>query len=213
MLNYTGQIALNTQHRPLKSTAMLRNYLLIALRQFWKHRLYSSLNMTGLVAGVVCFLLITLYIAHDLRFDHYHEKKDRIYRLGLGSLEEGFPSSSVSGGVMPHTLQENYAGIEKVVRFRKLPSLVAAGEKAHFEEKFFFTDSTVFDVFSFPLAEGDARTALTDPYTLALTESAILRPPVYPGARLRQRVKWIAYPKIVQNFLLGIYVPINKSVF
>ncbi len=133
------------------------------------------MNMTGLVAGVVCFLLITLYIAHDLRFDHYHEKKDRIYRLGLGSLEEGFPRSSVSGGVMPQTLQENYAGIEKVVRFRKLPSLVAAGEKAHFEEKFFFTDSTVFDVFSFPLTEGDARTALTDPYTLALTESAALR--------------------------------------
>ncbi len=154
---------------------MFRNYILIALRQLWKHKLYSGLNAIGLVAGVICFLLITLYIAHDLRFDRYHQKKDRIYRLGLGSLEEGFPRTSVSGGVMPHALQANYAGIEKVVRFRKLPSLVAVGETAHFEEKFFFTDSTVFDVFSFHLVEGDARTALTDPYTLTLTETAALR--------------------------------------
>ena len=50
---------------------------------------------------VVCFLLITLYIAHDLKFDQYHVKKDRIFRLALGSLEEGVPNSSVSGGVMP----------------------------------------------------------------------------------------------------------------
>ena len=154
---------------------MLHNYLTVALRQLWRSKLYSSLNLIGLVAGVTCFMLITLYIAHDLRYDQYHVRKDRIYRLALGNIEQGFPRSSVSGGVMPHTLQQNFAGIEKVVRFRKLPSLVAVRDQAHFEEKFFFTDSTVFDVFSFQLLEGDTRTALTDPFTVTLTESAALR--------------------------------------
>lgn len=154
---------------------MLKNYLLIALRQLWKNKLYSSLNTIGLMAGVVCFLLITLYLAHDLKFDQYHEKKDRIYRLTLGSIDEGIARSAISGGVMPHTLQQNYAGIEKVVRFRKLPSLVTVREQSVFEEKFFFTDSTVFDVFSFPLAEGDARTALTEPYSVVLTPESAMR--------------------------------------
>ena len=158
-----------------KTLPMLRNYLTVALRQLWRNKLYSSLNLTGLIAGVTCFMLITLYIAHDLRYDQYHVRKDRIYRLALGNIEQGFPRSSVSGGVMPHTLQQNFAGIEKVVRFRKLPSLVAVRDQAHFEEKFFFTDSTVFDVFSFQLLEGDTRTALTDPFTVTLTESAALR--------------------------------------
>jgi putative ABC transport system permease protein len=154
---------------------MLKNYVLVALRQLWKNKFYSGLNVIGLVAGVACFLLIMLYIAHDLQFDQYHEKKNRIYRLGLGGIEEGHPRSAVSGGVMPHVLQQNYAGIEKVVRFRKLPSVVALGEKSAFEENFFFADSTVFDVFSFPLLEGDKHTALVEPYSVALTEEAAMR--------------------------------------
>ena len=154
---------------------MLRNYFAIALRQLWKNSFYSGLNVIGLVAGVVCFLLITLYIAHDLEFDHYHIKKDRIYRLALGDIQQGAPNSSVTGGVMPHILQQEYAGIEKVVRFRKLPSLVAVGDKSFFEERFFFTDSSVFDVFTFPLLEGDAHTALVEPYSLVLTEEAAQR--------------------------------------
>lgn len=154
---------------------MIRNYLIVAFRQLWKNKLYSGLNIVGLLAGLVCFLLITLYLAHDLKFDQYHEKKDRIYRLTLGSIEEGTPRSAVSGGVMPHTLQENYAGIERVVRFRKLPSLVTVRDQSQFEDKFFFTDSTVFDVFTFPLNEGDPHTALTEPFSVVLTPETAMR--------------------------------------
>jgi len=149
---------------------MLRNYLLVALRQLWKYKLYTILNTIGLVAGIVCFLLITFYITNDLQYDQYHDKKNRIYRLALGGIEQNQAYSSVSGGVMPHVLLEEYTGIEKVVRFRKLPSLVTFGDHAEFEEKFFFTDSTVFDVFSFPLVHGNARTALIEPYSLVVTE-------------------------------------------
>jgi putative ABC transport system permease protein len=151
---------------------MIKNYLVTALRQLWKNKSYSTLNATGLIAGIVCFLLIAVYVNHELGYDRYHEKGNRIYRLALGSLKAGKMSSCVSGGVMPQVLNDEYAGIENFVRFRHLPSLVAYQSKSFFEDRFFFTDSSVFSVFSFKLREGNVRTALADPFTVVLTESA-----------------------------------------
>jgi putative ABC transport system permease protein len=151
---------------------MLRNYLVVALRQLWKNKFYSALNVTGLLAGAACFLLITVYVTHELGYDQFHEKKDRIYRLALGPLDKNKMSSCVTGGVMPAVLNDEYAGIEGFARFRHLPSLVAVGDKSFFEQKFFYTDSSLFDVFSFKLLSGDPGTALDEPFTVLLTLSA-----------------------------------------
>jgi len=154
---------------------MLKNHLTVALRHLLRNGLYSGLNLFGLVAGILCFSLITLYITHELDYDNYHEKKDRIYRLVLGRLAENSPGSCVSAGVMPNVLKEEYTGIESYARFRKLPSLVSVKDNSNFEENFFFTDSTVFDVFSFQMVDGNANTALTDPYSIVLTESTAIK--------------------------------------
>jgi putative ABC transport system permease protein len=154
---------------------MLKNHLIVALRHLLRNRLYSGLNIFGLVAGILCFSLITLYITHELDYDKYHEKKNRIYRLALGRLSENAPGSCVSAGVMPGVLKEEYTGIENFARFRKLPSLVSVKDNSVFEENFFFTDSTVFKVFSFELTDGNPATALVDPYSVVLTESTAAR--------------------------------------
>jgi putative ABC transport system permease protein len=154
---------------------MLRSYIIIALRQLWKNKFYSGLNVTGLLSGIACFLLITVYVTHELSYDGFHEKKDRIYRLALGSLDKNKMSSCVTGGVMPGVLNNEYAGIKSFARFRHLPSLVAVGEKIFFEQKFFYSDSTLFDVFSFRLHSGDPSTALRDPFSIVLTQSAAAR--------------------------------------
>lgn len=154
---------------------MLKNHLIVAIRHLLKNKLYTSLNIFGLVAGILCFSLITLYVTHELNYDTYHEKQDRIYRLTLGSLKENVAGSGITGGAMPSVLREQYAGIESYVRFRKLPSLVAHKENSNFEENFFFTDSTVFDVFTFPLLEGDEKTALREPFSIVLTQSSAQR--------------------------------------
>jgi putative ABC transport system permease protein len=154
---------------------MLGNYLVTALRQLWKNKFYSGLNTTGLVTGIVCFLFITVYVTHELSYDGFNQNKDRIYRLTLGSLEAGKMTSCVTGGVMPAVLKDEYAGIESFARFRHLPSLVTVGEKAFFEQRFFYSDSSVFNVFTFELVSGDAATALRDPFTIVLTRSTAER--------------------------------------
>ena len=61
---------------------MLRNYLKIALRNLWKNRLFSTLNIVGMGIGMAAVALMGLYIAHELSYDRFHARADRIVRGG-----------------------------------------------------------------------------------------------------------------------------------
>ncbi|MFZ1805905.1 MAG: ABC transporter permease [Cyclobacteriaceae bacterium] len=154
---------------------MILHYLKVALRNISRFRVYSSINVLGLVIGFSCFLLISLYVIHEYSYDQYHLKGDRIYRLALGDIEANRMGSSISAGAMPLTLKESYSGIEEVVRLRHLPSLVQYEDKAVFEGKFFFTDSTFFKVFSNRLLIGNPNTALLNSYSVVITPETALR--------------------------------------
>ena len=67
------------------SLVMIRNYLKIAFRNFYKQKLYSTINIVCLVLGMSCFMLIMLYVIYELSFDRYHEKANRIYRIARSS--------------------------------------------------------------------------------------------------------------------------------
>ncbi|MCB0551781.1 MAG: ABC transporter permease, partial [Phaeodactylibacter sp.] len=62
---------------------MFRNYLKTAIRNLWRFRGYTLINILGLAIGVACVLLILLYVQTEVGFDRFHEKRDRIYRLTL----------------------------------------------------------------------------------------------------------------------------------
>ncbi|MCB0487168.1 MAG: FtsX-like permease family protein [Cyclobacteriaceae bacterium] len=154
---------------------MILHYLKTALRNLFKFGTYSIINIIGLVVGFACFVLISMYVVNELSFDRYHAKGERIYRLGLGSISESKMVTCISSGAMPFTLKEAYSGIENVVRFKQLPSLIAQGDDKVFEEQLFFTDSTFFQIFSNELLVGDPSTALSKPYSMVLTESLAKR--------------------------------------
>ncbi len=60
---------------------MLKNYLIIALRNIKKNKVYSLLNIFGLAIGMAVFILIFLYVRYELSFDQWHENADRVYRI------------------------------------------------------------------------------------------------------------------------------------
>ena len=60
---------------------MLRNYLLIALRNIYRQKGYSLINISGLAIGIMSCLLIIMYVSDELSYDRFHERGDRIYRL------------------------------------------------------------------------------------------------------------------------------------
>ena len=152
---------------------MLKNYILIAVRTMRRQRVYSFINVSGLAVGLACFLLILLFVRDELSYDRFHENADRIYRVvaRMGSFGE---HASVPALTAPR-LVENFPEVIDAVRFHKSKETLNYGREWFVEERFFYADSSVFQVFSFNFLEGDPRSALSEPNNVVLTESAARR--------------------------------------
>lgn len=159
---------------------MLRHFFQIAIRNLLKRKYYSFINMTGLAIGMACCLLIALYIQHELSFEKFHTKHNRIYRVvqtyleSKGQAKHATPEEFQVWGCAPvgPALQADFPQVEKVVRFMGAGSfLLEYGDKRIQQEKLVCMDSTVFDVFSFKLLHGDQRTALVEPFSIVLSET------------------------------------------
>ena len=154
---------------------MFKNYLKIALRNSWKFKAHSLINVFGLAFGIACCILILLYVGDELSYDRYHEKSGRIFRvvLDLGS-PAGVNALASTPAALAPTLTNDLPQIEQAVRFYKYfgGASVRYGNTRLHEESFFFADPSVFDVFSFQLLEGNPETALHGPFKIAISESA-----------------------------------------
>lgn len=140
-----------------------------------KNRFFSMLNIVGLAIGLACFLLITLYVSNELSYDRYHEKADRIYRINADILIGGTELKlAVSSDPMGATLKKDYPEIEQFTRIYAASGskLVKKGNLFIRENQVAHADSTFFEVFSFPALEGNVHTALNEPNTVVITESA-----------------------------------------
>lgn len=153
---------------------MFKNYFNIAVRNLIRQKGYSLINALGLSLGVTCFILILLFIQDELSYDRHHEKAGRIYRL-TEVIAPAEHSSSQPFSVAPTLANDYPAMLEHAVRFFNMqaPTLTLDnGLELRFNERrFFFVDSTVFEVFTFPFIKGDPKTALHAPYSVVITEA------------------------------------------
>ncbi|MEP7231539.1 MAG: ABC transporter permease [Ginsengibacter sp.] len=153
---------------------MFKNYFKIAWRNLRKNKTFSIINIAGLSIGVSCFLLITLYVLDELSYDKYNVHAREIYRIDN---HVKFGDFSYDGAEAPAilgpTLKKDYSQVEKYVRFKNYGSFVIKkGSENLKEDKAVYADSTLFDVFTLPMIEGDAKTALREPHSLVINESA-----------------------------------------
>jgi putative ABC transport system permease protein len=164
--------------QPTGRFMMYSNYFNVFKRGLIKNSGYSFLNIFGLAIGIACFLLISMYIRDEYSFDRMHSKADRIYRIHeiMQSNGVGERSASQPFPVAEALVNDHGSQILKAVRFFNFqaPTLALAtvdNKKEFNESKIFLTDSTFFDVFDFPLIEGNAKTALNTTHTIVLTKS------------------------------------------
>ena len=153
---------------------MLKNYLTIALRNLVRYKIYTAINALGLATGIAFCLLTFLYVRHEWTYDQFHEKSDRIFRLGAsggmfgrGDNTIGIRLSEKIGPLM----RENIPQFAHVVRIHEGTGTVSHGNNT-FEVKSLFTDEDFFQLFTFPLIHGDPKTALANPNSIVLTQSA-----------------------------------------
>ncbi len=153
---------------------MLKNYLTIALRNLLRHRGYSAINILGLAIGIACCVLILLYVQDELSYDQHHEKKERIYRVVESATVAGRPiEAAVTPPPWGPVLAKDYPVIEAFTRIKPPNSrwLIRYGENRFYERYFIFADSSVFDIFTIPLSQGNPKTALAAPHAVVLSES------------------------------------------
>jgi putative ABC transport system permease protein len=152
---------------------MFRNYFKIALRNLWKNKGFSAINIFGLAIGIGTCLLITLYVLDELSFDRFNKNSDRIYRVNVdikfGGADQKF---AVACAPLAFSMVRDYPQVENAVRFRNYGgSAVKKGNQNIQERNIISADSTLFDVFTLPMFRGNPKTALTQPNSVVITES------------------------------------------
>ncbi len=151
---------------------MLKNYLKVALRNFYKHKSYSFINISGLAIGMACCMLITLWVQDELNYERFNENIDGIFCVVHYPPENpNSLSSSVPAPLIPF-LREKYADIKDASRFKDSGRRLFSYEGNNvFEDNGGFADPELFDIFSFKAVLSDPKAALMDPNTMVLTKS------------------------------------------
>lgn len=152
---------------------MLKNYLKIAWRNIWKTKGFSIINIMGLAVGMTACFLIALYVNFERSYDRYHGKADRIYRLvcDVKTPTETI-NANITSGPMAMYAAKDLPEIENFVRLLPNSLLIRKDNIKYQESKLFFADSTLFQLFDFAMVAGDPATALKEPFSVVLSESA-----------------------------------------
>jgi len=165
---------------------MFQNIFKIAVRILFRNKIYSAVNLLGLSIGIACSLLILIFVWHQVTFDRFHENLKNIFlvqqKMDLGS---GEYTTDRSGGAYAQALKEGFPEVENTARIAMVTELLLAyypdamdsldqatqpDQKKFIEELVIATDSSFFQIFTFPLLRGDPQTALKEPYSIVITK-------------------------------------------
>lgn len=152
---------------------MLLNFIKIAWRNLVRNKAFSAINIVGLALGLATSLLISLFILDELSYDRFHEKADRIVRVFFrGSMQGGKLNEAHVMPPVAQTLKADYPDVQEATRLRMGGSpFISYGDKTFRDAALVYVDSNFFQVFTFPLRQGDARTALVRPNTAVITQA------------------------------------------
>lgn len=150
---------------------MFRNFLTITIRSLRRNKSTTIIHILGLALGIATFLLIALYVQHELGYDRFNKKSDRIVRVVFRGKMNG--GEIKEANVMPPvaaTLKSDFPEVLDATRLRSTGvHLMSYGDKTFREDALAFVDSNFFRMFTLPLLEGDVNTALLQPNTVVIT--------------------------------------------
>ncbi|MFD2935903.1 ABC transporter permease [Spirosoma flavum] len=151
---------------------MLQNYIKIAWRNLVRNRAFSAINIIGLALGLATCLLISLFILDELSYDRFNEKAGRMVRVIFrGTMQGGKMNEAHVMPPVAQTLKADYPEVLEATRLRMGGApLITVGNKTFRDASMVFADSNFFQVFTLPLLQGDAKTALARPNTAVITQ-------------------------------------------
>jgi len=136
---------------------MFKNYFKTAFRNLGKNKLYSTINIIGLTAGLAAYLLIGVYINHELSYDKFNTNADRILRVTMEYNNAGTVNTTATTGTkVGPQFKRTFPAVEEYARTFLSHGIVKYGEKVFDEQRILFADDPFFKIFSFKLIEGNA---------------------------------------------------------
>ncbi|HXB28280.1 MAG TPA: ABC transporter permease [Puia sp.] len=152
---------------------MFKNFLKVALRNLWKNKAFSAINIAGLSVGLAVCLLIVLYVKDELSYDRYNTQSENIYRIDADIYFNGtqFISAASPAPLVP-TLMKDYPQIVQYTRLRNFGDILVRKDNQNIQNhNAIFADSTFFQVFSIPMIKGNRLTALNEPNSIVIDET------------------------------------------
>lgn len=156
---------------------MLRNHLIVAVRNLLRHKVYSFINISGLAVGTACCLLMVLYVLDELSYDEHHRNADQIYRVlrEVHTSEDELSFNSGTSGALAPALSRDYPEVREAVRIIHWGDAWISYENKKFNQSLYVADKSVFDVFTFPLLKGDLAAFLQQPSSILITEEMAMK--------------------------------------
>jgi putative ABC transport system permease protein len=180
-------------YQNLNTYGMYKNYFKISIRNIFKHKMISLINVFSLAIGLAACVAIYLFVSDEQSFDAFHSKKKNIYRLDEVQKFTGTNEQKVAltmPGMGP-ALKHDFPEVQSYVRlWLRGKQLIIKEDTKHLIDNVMVADSTFFDVFNFPLTQGDINTCLDRPLTILLTESTALKFFKTSGEALNNTVSW-----------------------
>lgn len=190
---------------------MIKNYFKIALRNFWRHKLFTFINIIGLSIGISAALVIYLIVQFDFSFDRFHPGGDRIYRVVSNFNFEG--ESIHNGGVtgmLADAAKSSVTGLEASAPFYTASDYtVETGANSKtptlfkHENDIIYADGSYFTVFSYKWLAGSRRTALNEPNRVVLASQQAKK--YFPSLSYSQMIgREIVYEDTIRAMVSGV---------
>lgn len=156
----------------LNTYGMYKSYFKTGLRNIIKEKIFFCINIVGLTAGLTCFAFIALWVNDELSFDKFNKNYDRIIRvIRTSKTESGIVESAGTGAPMALVIND-FPEVEHVARLDMRGDIITHKGQQFHQDGILLADPSFFDIFSYTLSKGNTSTALSEPFSLVLTESA-----------------------------------------
>ena len=192
---------------------MFKNYLKVALRNIWRNKVFSFINVFGLALGLACSLLIILWVRDELRYDRFHARGPELYQVMENQTWSGIEvnSTQATPGTLAPALKAEIPEVELAAKVTwEQEDLLTVGDKAN-KEKGHYASPDFFKMFSFPLVQGNPATAIASPTAIVISQNLARK---YFGAEEAAMGKTIRVNNKDNFMVTGIMrdVPENSSM-
>lgn len=193
---------------------MIKHYIKIAFRNLAQQKVLTGINAFGLSVGIACFSLFLLYAVHEFSYDRFHTNAARIYRIVEWSQGEGREPGGTGNAYTPvaDAMKRDFSDVEYAVRLKGAGCFMRTENKV-FHTSITYADPSFFNVFTFPLINGNARTALQQPDQVVITKEKALQ--LYGTTNVVGRILEIKTDSSFEPYTIsGVAenIPANSSV-